>query len=51
MQANPHREVSRDSERRESRSEAGVVNDTGRKDEKSKAHERTRVKELGKMHT
>ena len=25
--------------------------DTGRKDEKSKAHERTRVKELGKMHT
>ena len=25
--------------------------DTGRKDEKSKAHERPRVKELGKMHT
>ena len=25
--------------------------DTGRKDEKSKAHERSRVKELGKMHT
>ena len=32
---------------------AGTVpeTDTGRKDEKSKAHERPRVKELGKMHT